>query len=122
MMGWTSHGQSVDADLSAWLDAVGIGSTGINFDGNFVWIEGWLDTPDPLPTDPQPVKIWVNGDFILDSSRTLPLTITFPYGAGKVLFSTYHTEGGGGHPGLLPQEYVLLYLIMEIGVCQPPII
>ncbi len=126
MSGWTSHGHSVDPDLTAWLDANAIGSTGLDFLMNFVWIEDYLDTPDPLPTDPQPVKVWVVGDFILDSSLALPLTVTFRRGNGKVLFSTYHTVGdpGGapGHPGIFPQEFVLVYLIMEIGVCQPPLI
>jgi hypothetical protein len=126
MSGWVSNGQSVDTDLSAWLDATGIGSTGMQFRQNFVWIDGLYDSPDPGPDGPFPPKVWVTGDFILDPGRTLPLTVTFPYGAGKVLFSTYHTvgdEGGSpGHPDIYPQEYVLLYLIMEIGVCQDPLL
>jgi hypothetical protein len=126
MMGWTSHGESVDADLSAWLDANGIGSTGLDFDGNFVWIESLLDTLEPAPGEPIPPKVWVQGDFILESGRILPLAITFPYPGGKALFSTYHTvgdaTGAGGHDGIYPQEFVLVYLIMEIGVCEPPLL
>ena len=84
-----------------------------------------MDIPDPLPDGPKPPYTWVEGNFILDPGRTLPLTVTFPYESGKVLFSTYHTVGDGsgssGHDGIYPQEYVLLYLIMEIGVCQDPI-
>ena len=118
--GWTSHGRSVDADLSAWLDANVADHSNIDFLENFVWIEAWYDTPDPDPAGPVPPKIWVEGDLILEPSRTLPLTVTWPYGAGKVLFSTYHTVGEGGHAGIYPQEYVLIYLIMEIGVCQDP--
>ena len=34
-----------------------------------------------------------------------------------MLYSTYHTAEST-HVGLLPQERVLLYLIMEIGVCK----
>jgi hypothetical protein len=124
--GWTSHGQAIQPDLAAWLDAVGIGSMGIDFLMNFVWIEGLLDILDPPPDGPQPPMVWVTGDFVLDPTRTLPLTITFPYEAGKVLFSTYHTVGddGGlpGHEGIFPQEWVLVYLIMEIGVCSDPLI
>ena len=118
--GWTSHGRSVDADLSAWLDANVADHSNIDFLENFVWIEGWFDTPDPDPAGPVPPKIWVEGDLILDPGRTLPLTVTWLYGSGKVLFSTYHTVGEGGHAGIYPQEYVLIYLIMEIGVCQDP--
>jgi len=125
MSGWTSNGQSIDPDLTAWLEAIGVPPTSIQFRGTFVWIEGLLDAPDPGPTDPVPPKTWVTGDFVLDRGRTLPLTVTFPYGAGKVLYSTYHTVGDAtgepGHTGILPQEYVLIYLIMEIGVCQAPI-
>jgi hypothetical protein len=124
--GWTSYGYSVDGNLSAWLDAIGVGSTGIQFRGNFVWIEDLLKFPDPPSVDPFPPHVWVQGDFVLEPSRILPLTITYPYHAGKVLFSTYHTvgdeSGSSGHAGIYPQEYVLVYLIMEIGVCTDTII
>jgi hypothetical protein len=126
MSGWTSHGKAVDPDLAAWLDAIGQSSQAIDFHENFVWIEGLYTTPEPGPGDPQPPKVWVTGDFVLQAGQTLPLTITFPYGAGKVLFSTYHTVGdpGGsaGHVGIYPQEWVLVYLIMEIGVCTSPVL
>ena len=47
-----------------------------------------------------------------------PLTVTYePTGCGRVLFSTYHTTDST-HVGLVPQERVLLYLIMQIGMCQ----
>jgi len=49
-----------------------------------------------------------------------PMTVTYePVGCGRVLFSTYHTTDSV-HVGLVPQERVLLYLIMEIGVCRDP--
>jgi hypothetical protein len=50
-----------------------------------------------------------------------PFTISFQYGCGRILFTTYHTvgtTGSGRHPGLYEQELTLFYLIMEIGVCQ----
>src|SRR5690606_7660251 len=48
----------------------------------------------------------------------LPLTVTYePAGCGRVLFSTYHTTDTP-HAGLAPQERILVYLIMEIGVCK----
>jgi hypothetical protein len=123
MSGWTSNGWSGDDDLSAWLNAIGIVASDIDLHENFVWIEGLYNAPpDAPPGDPVTPKVWVYGNFILDSSRTLPLTVTFPVGAGKVLFSTYHTVGDMTGPTLIPQEYILLYLIMEIGVCQSPLI
>jgi hypothetical protein len=123
--GWSSYGGSVDGDLSAWLDAIGVGHADLEFRENFVWIESMLDRLDPPPGESAGPKTWVQGDFALDRSRIVPLTVTFTHGAGKVLFSTYHTVGDGtspGHDGIYPQEYVLIYLIMEIGVCQPPLL
>jgi len=49
------------------------------------------------------------------------MTISAEYGCGRMMFSTYHTDEGE-HPGLIPQELILLYIILEIGVCHdsPP--
>ncbi len=80
---------------------------------------------EPIPGDPDPPHVWVEGDFILNPSQTMPLTVTFPYGPGKVLFSTYHTVGTSGQQqiqGLIAQEWILVYLIMEIGVCSTPVL
>jgi hypothetical protein len=51
--------------------------------------------------------------------------VSWPYGCGRVLFTTYHTVGdttGGKHPGFLTQELILWYLIMEIQVCQEDVL
>ena len=38
-----------------------------------------------------------------------------------MLFTTYHmAELDDSYIGLTPQELVLLYLILEMGVCQTP--
>ena len=42
------------------------------------------------------------------------------YGCGKIMFTAYHTAEGGKYIGLTPQELVLMYLILDIGVCQEP--
>ncbi len=76
-----------------------------------VWVEGtWNyeaeDVPDP--------DAW-------DYDTYHPFTVSWPWGCGRVLFTTYHTVGdttGGKHPGFLTQELILWYLIMEIQVCQ----
>jgi hypothetical protein len=36
------------------------------------------------------------------------------------MFTAYHTAEGGHYIGLTPQELVLMYLILDIGVCQEP--
>jgi len=63
--------------------------------GHYVWIEG--------PHNNEGVK---------------PLTVTGQYGCGKIQFTTYHTAEFFNYVGLSPQELVLLYTILEIGVCQ----
>lgn len=58
---------------------------------------------------------WVQGNWGDDSIH--PFTVTFePEGCGRVLYSTYHTSEAE-HTGLTPQERVLVFLIMELGVC-----
>lgn len=77
------------------------------------------------------VKVWLEGpvsggDY---TNETLPLTTTFDYAdCGRVLYSSYHTEGGGSTSldtfpqycasgPLTPQERVLEYLILHIADC-----
>jgi hypothetical protein len=65
---------------------------------------------------------WVEGPCPeCDTSGVRPMTISAEYGCGRMMFSTYHTTEGA-HSGLTPQELILLYIILEIGVCfdEPP--
>jgi len=49
-----------------------------------------------------------------------PHTVRFDYGCGEVMYSTYHTvENDARSATMHPQELVLLYLILEIGECNP---
>ena len=83
------------------------------------WVEGpWNYTADDLDGTGHTVDTW-------DYETQHPFTVSFQYGCGRVLFTTYHTVGstsGGRHPGLYEQELTLFYLIMEIGVCQDEIL
>jgi hypothetical protein len=67
-------------------------------------------------------KVWVEGpgDGDAVSETPHPLTVSGQYGCGKVQFTTYHTVESGPYFGLTPQELVLVYTILEIGVCQTP--
>jgi hypothetical protein len=70
-------------------------------------------------------KVWLEGSARGGTAgQKYPYSVTFePTGCGRVLYSTYETSGNA-HPSLYPQERVLLYLIMEIGVCAttvPPV-
>lgn len=127
-------GKAVDPDLSAWLglqmgpneDGPGIGL----YDPNrFTVVDNW-NTIDRLgevmigtdnsgmPVYDKP-KAWVTGSD--DSGHNGPLSVTYqPTGCGKVLYSTFQTSGANAtasHAGLMPQERVLLFLIMEIAAC-----
>jgi hypothetical protein len=65
-------------------------------------------------------RAWVTGsDGKGGDTGTLAVTYE-PTGCGKVMYSTFQTSGDGGpqhHTGLMPQERVLLFLIMEIAAC-----
>jgi len=137
------HARAVDDDLHAWLDgqqgpivlAAGGYGTGTYDASDFV-IEGKFDFISDLVdvtvgTDDEGFPVvdhphtWVIGDeggtpdtCTGDGAGCSPFTVTFePAGCGRVLYSTYHTADNT-HVGLVPQERVLLYLIMEIGVCK----
>jgi hypothetical protein len=123
--------EAVDPNLETWLDgqqgpmvsqADGVfNARSLEISGSYNHIDKLHtvevgvdeDTGDPLSDEP---KVWVIGDDSRDSGK-FPLTVSFePAGCGRVLFSTYHTTTST-HQGLLPQERILLYLIMEIGEC-----
>jgi hypothetical protein len=122
-------GSVVDTDMAAWLSAMSIDPTSISF--LEIWDNicsvGTITATDEegAPIDVTP-KIWAQGQQLANScgGGEYPYTVTFPYGCGRVLFTTYHTVGamGEAHPDLLPQEMILLYLVMEIGICTDEVI
>lgn len=131
----SEHALADDADLYAWLDGQmgpvvttpGSYTNGVINAGDFK-VEGAWDHIETLPMQevlgPEnlPVDItahaWVKGDWGNGEGPIHPLTVSFePTGCGRVLYSSYHTADNT-HVGLVPQERVLLYLIMEIGVCK----
>ncbi|MFV8750842.1 hypothetical protein ACNOYE_09865 [Nannocystaceae bacterium ST9] len=66
-------------------------------------------------------KVWLEGpggggDIPINAIH--PLTITAQYGCGKIQFTSYHAAEFFDYVGLSPQELVLMYTILEIGVCQ----
>ncbi|HEY3352599.1 MAG TPA: hypothetical protein VGQ83_05090 [Polyangia bacterium] len=128
-----SQGHAVDQDLFKWLNAQqqGWGGDSLVLKENWDWImsleEGYVgDDPENGPQY-RKADVIVEGPHdgnsswkSLPPSEIYPLTIGFQSGCGRVLYTTYHTVGemGAGHTGLEVQERILIYLIMEIGVCQ----
>ena len=116
----------LDQDMAEWLRAVeqASGDEIIN-DSNQVHIThflgGWVQ--QYLVPAADHVKVWLEGN----AGGLRPLTTTFDYmQCGRVLYSSYHTEGRegiGNFPaycsttGLSPQERVLEYLIFHIADC-----
>ena len=141
---YDSTGTVLDETMLAWLEALPPGLKDINPQnggGGFPSInnlplietvDNWSGisaTPPVLVDDGMGGQVdvghkhWVegpgNGSTVPGNAN--PLTISAEYGCGKLLFTTYHmAEGSDSYIGLTPQELVLLYLILEIGVCQTP--
>jgi hypothetical protein len=110
-----------DKGLGDWLGA--IGETNVTLQQSWTTILHVNPVADtdangkPVTVTP---KVWVSAQ---KSSGPHPATVSFDRSCGRVLFSTYHTEGSGG-PTLLAQEKALLYVLLEIaGVCigTPPV-
>lgn len=122
--------ETVEPGLAAWLDGQKGPMESLDegtYDAHDLVIGGNWDHIDALHTveigtdaDGAPIldepTVWVSGDDGRAGGEK-PLTVTYePAGCGRVLFSTYHTTEAT-HVGLVPQERILLYLIMEIGEC-----
>ena len=141
-------GVVLDPDLEAWLDALPPALKDINPENDpdlesypviddlpnvqtmYVY-SGVKEVPEVLVPDPMGGqvnvghKVWIEGPGaeswgVPPADSNWPLTITGEYGCGRIMFTAYHTVESGGYVGLSPQELVLMYLILEIGVCQTP--
>ncbi len=136
---YDTTGIVLDADLLAWLEALpaplqDIGGGHPNLLGlpSVPIVDNWSGIDD-IPSivvqdqDGNDVDVghhaWVEGacPACSPSNELRPMTISAQYGCGRMMFSTYHTDEGE-HAGLTPQELILLYIILEIGVCHdaPP--
>ncbi len=73
------------------------------------------DASDPPPEEEPEEELEEEGDFH-------PATVSFQWGCGRALFSTYHTETSsfGGAEDLMPQEKALLFTILEVVLCIGP--
>jgi hypothetical protein len=136
---YESQGTIVDPDLQAWLAAlpaplkdIGGGLPTLNDLPSVTLEDNWsgLDaTHDIFVQNMEGEQVdvghhtWVEGPCgaCNDQNSVRPMTVSGQYGCGRMMFSTYHTTEYA-HSGLTPQELVLLYIILEIGVChgEPP--
>ncbi len=104
-----------DPGLAAWLTA--IGETNVTLQQNWTRVASTAPQPgldengNAATITP---KVWVTAQ-----QGGTPATVSFENGCGRVLFSTYHTEGNGSS-ALIAQEKALLYVLLEVGVCVGP--
>lgn len=135
---YDTTGTVLDPDLLAWLNAlppalqdIGGGHPNLLSLPTVELVDNWsgIDAIPPVITqdmDGNDVDVghhaWVEGPCQACSDNGVrPMTVSGEYGCGRMMFSTYHTAEVA-HAGLTPQELILLYIILEIGVCHdaPP--
>lgn len=106
-----------EKDLKAWLAAQGI--TNFKLQDSYTVIKSVTKLPAPGP-DEKPHDVLPKAWILVQTPKNgiKPATVSYPYGCGRILFSTYHTEGKKSTGAtLLPQERALLYIILEVAVC-----
>jgi hypothetical protein len=132
---WSSYsptGTSGDSMLSAWL-------TGIQGGGAFQLLGLWSiiadlsaglqgncdDVNDPFCIDGHtmaPPKVWMYGDWSTYTQH--PLTVSWNYYCGRVLYTVFHTHSDGTQTGynylLILQEKIMMYLLLEMQECAEP--
>jgi intracellular sulfur oxidation DsrE/DsrF family protein len=117
-------GSAEDPGLKDWLAAIGEGS--LQLKGNWTKIKGLTPLPGPDENGVQGLitpKVWM--DVTDETGKKRHATVSFQQACGRVLFSTYHTEGDlGGGSDLIGQEKALLYILLEVSACagqvRPP--
>ncbi len=111
---YDSTAMNVDPGLEEWMTAQGLSTFSVTQSWTAIDAVHTVATTD-LDNKPAMVtpKVWVWAD---TGQGMHPATVSFERSCGRVLFSTYHTEGVGG-PTLLPQEKALLYVLLEVSVC-----
>lgn len=110
-----------DDGLKQWLSLQGFDSFTLEDSWTIIKNVQKLPTPDPDQTGTYEMEptTWISGD--VPGYGIRPMTVGYPYGCGRILFSTYHTESSGTDPAtLLPQERALLYIVLETAVCLEP--
>jgi hypothetical protein len=117
---YTTQGRVEDDSLAAWISSTSqnkLDPTSINFVNGYVKIDNTNEVGDGhgLEKDNGVVKpyTWVTD---IQKYPNSPLMVTYNYDAGKVFYSVYETSSTNAN--ITPQEAILLYVILEVGVCE----
>lgn len=117
---YQTTGQVLDPDMAAWIGALNIGNPdSMTFENGYVQILNTNEVVDGnhgLEEDGFVVKpyTWVKDTRQYPNS---PLMVTYNYDAGKVFCTVYETSQEATSE-ITAQEYALLYVILEVGVCE----
>ena len=124
--GITSNATINDNQLLSWLKTISCeGGSCLNSDNTVHiagFLSGWTLINGAHPAKSSEVKIWITGpvswyDWYLEDgegSGLKPLTVSFSFGLGKVLYTSYHTEEENPSSGFWSQERILQYLVFEL--------
>jgi hypothetical protein len=131
---YDATGAIIDQQMRDWLTVVTPAENldAYPFHGAWILIDSINDVDNGmgLPEDDYWVKpkSWVadnGGGFMPARPAGSPMTVTYNFGCGKVFYSVYQVVESSSSTQIRPQEYVLLYLILEVGVCEgeyePPV-
>jgi hypothetical protein len=125
---YDTFGTITDQNMRDWLSVVAPAQN-LN---SYPFIEGWIEIDalsytayeghgvvvddNGVATIEGPVTPYV---WVTDNQQNPggPLTLTYNFDCGKVFYSTYHVTTATS-TAMAPQEWVLVYLFYEIGVCE----
>lgn len=118
---YDTHGRIEDQQMRNWLAAILPAQDLDNFPFFGAWVyashTNEVDDGHGLDIDNGVVKpkTWVTD---LQQYVNSPMTVTYDYDCGRIFFSAYQVVESTGSTAIRPQEAVLIYLIMEVGVCS----
>ncbi len=102
----------IDSLSSSAYDGHGVA---IQPDGTIVFGQGPV-TPEVWVMDTNGVPPGGTGG--LGGQDGTPMTVTYNYDCGEVFYSSYQVVESNPSPSIRAQEWVLIYLFYEIGVCE----
>ncbi|MBU1220415.1 hypothetical protein KKF34_06275 [Myxococcota bacterium] len=128
---YDAQGFVMDSGLNAWLEKVHP-YTGLSLrygcnvlHGLGAGVQGECTNPESsacvngnLVAKP---KVWLEGSSLY--YERLPMTVSWKYYCGRVLYTVYHTHASDDnepHYKLIPQEKIMLYLLFELQKCNTP--
>jgi hypothetical protein len=116
----STSGTIVDQGMRDWMQVVTSANIdAVPFVNGYAKVDNLIEVDDGhgLDDDDGVVKpyAWVLGS-AADVYQNASLMTTYDYECGKVFFSVYETSQNSAV--ITPQEFVLIYIILEVGVCE----